>query len=155
MKICVACKISYLKSNFYRGGGRCIPCKKVYDREYRKSKRAELLKAQRARRSSSDGYIDRFMERVHLRTPDTDITRLFFEGKMDTCAFTGMKFSYTNTYDCYHNPVAPSIDRINSKVGYYTWNTQVILSCLNRMKNDLPQKDFEHLWTSLMKGEKG
>jgi len=154
MKTCVSCGLEYPKSNFYKGAGRCKPCKQEYDREYRKNNRTELRKIQRARRVTPDGYIDRFMERVKLRTPDTDITRGFFCGKMEVCSFTGMKFSYNNVYDSYHNPVAPSIDRIDSKVGYYTWNTQVILSCVNRMKNDLPQKDFESLWQALMYQER-
>ena len=72
---------------------------------------------------------------------------------METCAFTGMKFSYTNLYDCYHNPVAPSIDRIDSRFGYYTWNTQVTLACINRMKNDMPQKDFDKLWEALREND--
>ena len=150
MKTCVSCGVEYPKSNFYKGAGRCIPCKKDYDKEYRASHRKEAVDYQRSRRSSPDGYIDRFIERVKLRTPDTDIDRGFFEGKMTSCAFTGMSFSYSNEHDCYHNPTAPSIDRIDSKEGYYTWNTQVVLSCVNRMKNDMPQEDFEKLWAALM-----
>ena len=150
MKTCTNCKKRFPKDNFYKGAGRCRPCKKEYDREYRSSKRSELLVIQRARRASPEGYTDRFIERIHLRTPDSDITRAFFKGKMAKCNFTGMAFSYTNEYDCYHNPTAPSIDRIDSREGYYTWNTQVVLSCINRMKNDMPQDDFEELWTALV-----
>ena len=150
MKICTNCGVEFPKSNFYKGAGKCIPCKKEYDRGYRSSRRKEGLEYQRARRASPDGYVDRFIERINIKTPDTDIDRNFFEGKMSTCAFTGMPFSYSNKHDCYHNPTAPSIDRINSQEGYHTWNTQVILSCINRMKNDTPQEDFEKLWAALM-----
>lgn len=153
MKTCVSCGIEYPRSNFYKGAGRCIQCKKEYDKEYNSSHRKELLEYQRSRRSSPAGYVDRFMERIKLRTPDTDIDRDFFEDKMAACAFTGMSFSYSNEHDCYHNPTAPSIDRVNSKEGYYTWNTQVILSCVNRMKNDMPQEDFEKLWQALVGGK--
>ena len=151
MKTCVACKIEFPKSEFYRGAGRCKSCKKEYDRQYRKLHRDENLGAQRARRASSTGYVDRFIERINMRTPDTDIERVFFDDKMERCSFTGMPFSFSNKYESYHNPTAPSIDRIDSRYGYYTWNTQVVLSCINRMKNDLPQKDFEELWDALTK----
>lgn len=101
------------------------------------------------RRSGPSGYVDRFMERSKLHTPDTDLTREFFEGKMYNCSFTGYRFSYSKEGDYYSNPTAPSIDRIDSKAGYYTWNVQVVLTCINRMKNDLPQDQFEQLWKAL------
>jgi hypothetical protein len=150
MKICQKCKIEYPESNFYANSGSCKPCKKDYDKCYKQSHRKGMLEYRRARRDSLVGYIDRFVERAHLYTPDTDITRLFFQDKMDRCAFTGVQFTYKNNYNTYHNPTAPSIDRVDSKQGYYTWNTQVILSCINRMKNDLPQEDFQKLWVALV-----
>lgn len=107
------------------------------------------LAYQRQRRNSPAGYVDRFIERARRRTPDSDLTREFFEDKMESCAFTGMPFTYEDTVARYHNPTCPSIDRIDSKEGYYTWNTQVILGCLNRMKSDMSQEDFEKLWKEL------
>ena len=101
------------------------------------------------RGNSAGGYIDKFMYRASLETRDTDLTRDFFTDKMDTCAFSGKKFVFKNEYDAYHNPKAPSIDRINSKRGYYKDNVQVIWSCLNRMKSDLPQEDFNSMWREL------
>lgn len=153
MKTCVACNVTQPRSNFYRGLGRCKACKKEYDRDYRKANRGKQLQMQRDRRSSPEGYVDRFMERIKLRTPDTDIDRSFFADKMSSCPFTGMTFSYVNSYNCYHNPTAPSVDRIDSNKGYYKENTQVILSCINRMKNDLPEEDFKKLWAALMNVE--
>jgi hypothetical protein len=150
MKTCPKCKIEYPESNFYTSFASCIPCKKEYDKNYRKSHKEKLLNYRRSRRDSPDGYVDRFVERAHQFTSDTDISRAFFQGKMDRCAFTGKQFTYSNNYDSYHDPTAPSIDRIDSKEGYYTWNTQVILSCINRMKNDLPQEDFQKLWVALV-----
>jgi len=154
MRVCPNCKESLSEDHFYKGNGRCKVCKKAYDKEYRKKNRVKQAQSQKDRRASADGYVDRFIERSRIRTPDTDLTRDFFTDKMDVCAFTGVAFTYVNEYNCYHNPIAPSIDRIDSKEGYYSWNTQVILSCLNRMKNDMPQEDFNNLWAALMEGEK-
>jgi len=107
------------------------------------------LSYQRERRHTPEGYVDRFLERARIRTEDTDLTRDFFNDKMKTCAFSGKGFVFKNHYDCYHNPKAPSIDRIDSKIGYYKDNVQVIWSCLNRMKNDLPPEDFDAIWKEL------
>jgi hypothetical protein len=79
MKVCVTCKIEHPESNFYMGSSSCILCKKKYDKHYRESHREKLLDYQRARRDSPDGYVDRFIERAHQFTPDTDISRIFFK----------------------------------------------------------------------------
>lgn len=110
------------------------------------------LTYQQSRRKSLEGYVDRFMERIKLKTPDSDITREFLEELLScgVCCITGTNFKYENEYDCYHNPLAPSIDRIDSKKGYYKDNVQIMLSCLNKFKNDLPNEDFINLWKALV-----
>jgi len=116
---------------------------------YRKATKEKRQKYSRDRRNKPEGYVDRFLERAKIRTPDTDLDREFFTDKMDKCNITGRKFKYTNPYDCYHNPFAPSIDRIDSRKGYYKSNVQVILGCVNRMKNDMPNEEFLKLWEAL------
>lgn len=114
------------------------------------------LSYQRERRNTPDGYVDRFMERIRLKTPDSDITRDFLTGLISTekCCITGVGFSYTNKYNSYHDPLAPSIDRIDSERGYYLDNVQILLSCINKFKNDLPNEDFLKLWKALTSKEK-
>ena len=70
---------------------------------------------------------------------------------MTVCAVTGRAFEFTNPFECFHNPLAPSIDQINPSEGYYKNNVQVILSCINRFKNDMPNEDFIKLWEALTK----
>jgi len=84
------------------------------------------------------------MERAKLRTPDTNLTQDYIVSLINigTCNITGIPFKYKNEFDSYHNPYAPSIDRIDSSKGYYKENVQIILAALNRMKNDLPNDDF-------------
>ena len=97
-----------------------------------------------------DGYADRFMERINLKTPDSDISREYLLSIFGThCPISGRIFEYEKSYNAYHNALAPSIDRIDSKVGYYRDNIQIILSCLNRMKNDMPNDEFLELWKAL------
>ena len=114
------------------------------------------LDYQRDRRSSPEGYVDRMLERARSRTPDSDLTRellltMIADG---TCCVTGTQFEYENRFNCYHNPLAPSIDRIDSQRGYYADNVQIMLSCLNKFKNDLPNSDFLALWKALTGGNK-
>lgn len=106
---------------------------------------------QRLRRNSPAGYVDRIVERVNKYTPDTDITRQFIKDLLlsEKCSVTGLEFEYSNRFNSYHNPLAPSIDRLDSTKGYYVDNVQLVLSCINRFKGDLPHEDFVALWKAL------
>lgn len=116
---------------------------------WKKANPEHIGEYRRTRRNSVSGYIDRFLERAKISTTDTDLDREFFEGRMDVCAVTGYEFSYYNLYGAVQDPTCPSIDRIDSKRGYYKDNVQVILCCLNRFKGDLPNDDFLKLWEAL------
>jgi hypothetical protein len=125
--------------------------KKAYDKMYRKSTKDARDAYRQERRATRSGYIDRFLERAKVKTPDTDLDRGYLENIMgDGCAISGMPFQYVNPEDCYHNAFAPSIDRIDSTRGYYRNNVQIILACVNRMKNDMPNDAFLKLWKALV-----
>jgi hypothetical protein len=124
--------------------------RRAYDKAQRILKRDDITKYRQTRRKTKDGYADRFMERIKLRTPDTDIDRDYLMSIFgDHCVISGRGFEYEKIYNAYHNALAPSIDRIDSKVGYYKGNVQMVLSCINRMKNDMPNEEFLNLWKAL------
>lgn len=107
------------------------------------------------RRETIHGYVDRWMERVKYHTPDTDITREFLYSKTsdNKCEITGIEFDFSwKPEGCFHKPKAPSIDRIDSTKGYYTSNVQIILSWVNRAKNDTPDQVFKLLLKEALKG---
>lgn len=121
-----------------------------YNRNYRALNKNKIATNLQVRRKTKAGYADRFMERLKLRTPDTDIDRGYLMSVFnDNCAITNRPFEYEKTYNSYHNALAPSIDRIDSKIGYYKGNIQIVLSCINRMKNDMPNPEFLELWKVL------
>lgn len=123
---------------------------KLREKIARAKKKETTLAYNRARRKTYTGYIDRFLERSKIRTPDTDIDREFLvQLCKETCAVSGVQFQYENPYECFHNPLAPSIDRIDSTVGYYKANIQIILACINRMKGEMPNEEFMKLWKAL------
>lgn len=114
---------------------------------YKRSHVTEQRAYQKARRASCEGYVDRFIERIALRTPDTDIDRAFLLELMASgkCQVTGAPFVYEHDRMTYHNPRAPSIDRIDSGRGYYRDNVQIVLSWLNRAKGEFSMEEFRTL----------
>jgi hypothetical protein len=52
------------------------------------------------------------------------------------CSLTGIQFDINNP---------PSLDRINSKIGYILSNIQLILIQVNRMKSDFNESDFVNM----------
>lgn len=55
------------------------------------------------------------------------------ETQENKCALTGISFNNDNP---------PSLDRIDSSIGYILGNIQLILIKVNRMKSDFTQKEF-------------
>lgn len=124
--------------------------KRKYDKEYRHENQSKLHAYRQERRHTKSGYVDRFIERAKKHTKDTDLTReTVLDVFGDTCSITNKPFEYVNRFNSYHNPLAPSIDRIDSTKGYYKGNIQIVLSCINRMKNDSPNEEFLELWKAL------
>lgn len=58
------------------------------------------------------------------------------------CEATGIKFRYEKSENGGITPFSPSIDRINSKEGYVTGNTQVVCSIYNIGKSHHDELDF-------------
>lgn len=109
------------------------------------------------RRNTLNGYIDKILWRLRKTNPNTDIDRKFLKDLIlkndERCIITGVKFDYSNQFNSYHNPLAPSLDRIDSTKSYYKDNVQFMLVSVNRMKGDLPDEDFKQLLKVLFKWE--
>lgn len=123
-------------------------------REKRKDKRLEYG---RKRASSRAGYIDRIFERVKLRTPDTDIDRAFLESTLtNKCSLTNVPYVFDRSRGtAFMNPYAPSLDRVDSSVGYMKNNVQWVLSAVNFAKNEMNIDMFELVWRDIMNTESG
>ena len=57
------------------------------------------------------------------------------------CSLTGIKFDL-NAVDGRLNPMGPSIDRIDSTMGYLKSNCRVILFCLNAFKSTMSDDEM-------------
>lgn len=104
-------------------------------------------------RHTPRGYASRFIERAKLETPDTDLTHEWIVNRLSSgvCELSGVNFDWINKTEYYHNPNAPSIDRIDSSKGYYKDNVQFILSWLNRAKGEFSMDTFLTLINSTWK----
>ena len=100
--------------------------------------------------TSFEGYTVLLSDSAKRRTKDSDITPEYLQELPRVCALTGKSFEYENRFiGTFSNPLAPSIDRINPKVGYYKGNVQLVLNCINKMRNDMSVEDFKSLWKEL------
>ena len=53
------------------------------------------------------------------------------------CEVTGVSFCYENNFGTSKNPLSPSIDRIDSNIGYSKENTRLVIWQYNLMKGEL------------------
>lgn len=111
--------------------------------------RAYARNLYRGKCTTFEGYCEHFLARCKRFTKDTDVDLEFLLALPQQCAVTGRSFEYDNKYGTFSNPLAPSLDQINPSEGYYKRNIQVVLNCINKMKNDMPDEAFRKLWKEL------
>lgn len=58
---------------------------------------------------------------------------------------TGIPFDFTPTKDYRNNPWAPSLDRIDSSIGYTWWNTKVVVWMYNAAKGEAHDAHLQRL----------
>ena len=110
----------------------------------------KLYEYQKARRKTMAGYLDRFMERIKVATPDTDIDRDYLASIFkEECSLTNVPFKFNNSLSSFQNPYAPSIDRIDSQKGYFKNNVQIVLVAINLAKNENTMEEFINVWRDI------
>lgn len=88
--------------------------------------------------------INNAKDRAKRRNIEFNITAQWVENKLilGFCELTGLAFDLSISKNTKDNPFAPSLDRIDSSMGYTENNTRVILWSVNRA---LGQEGFEIL----------
>jgi hypothetical protein len=65
------------------------------------------------------------------------------------CPMTGIKFDFTDSHQIAsgrsRNPYSPSLDRIDSRVGYTDENSRIVSTQYNIMKNELSDEEVFYL----------
>lgn len=114
-----------------------------------KPKRALYRKA---RHKTVAGYIDGFLYRIKIATPDTDIDREFLKRICgEVCAISKVPFKFDRQGGTsFTNPYAPSVDRIDSSRGYYKDNVHCVLVAINFAKNQMSMESFLSVWADVI-----
>jgi hypothetical protein len=135
----------------YYSTNRGTEVKRTYDKIYKAVNKEKLKEFQQTWRHSARGYASRFIERAKVVTPDTDLTINFLRDKVNkgNCELSGIPFQFVNSYEYFHNPYAPSIDRIDSSIGYYKKNVRIVLYWLNRAKGEFSDEIFKYLFSEV------
>ena len=109
--------------------------------------RAKSMLKTSKRRSSKFSNV---LEEEHV-----DLEFIMSKLKLGKCEVTGIPFEYENLYPYSTNPLAPSIDRIDSKVGYTKSNCRIVIWQYNLMKGELTDDEVISIFYDFFKNLKG
>lgn len=150
--------------HFYRYGEKrerrqrsiCKPCHYRQTSESRRLRLAEVNALARARRRGSPRAVAYSIwkgakDRARKRNIEFSITREWVESRLALaiCAATAVPFDLTET-TTRQNPRAPSLDRINPKLGYIADNCRIVTWIFNRAKGDNTDEDVRKMAEALL-----
>jgi hypothetical protein len=121
-----------------------VHCKKCYKREWSKTHKYKLNKAQgKARRRKGNVIINRILQRARRRSKLSNLE--FNLEKSDIfvpefCPILGIKLGISEGHS---RDASPSLDRINNNLGYIKSNVRVISTKANKMKGDATLEEIE------------
>lgn len=140
MRTCKVCCVTKTVDSFYPCGKNkegvlryaltCISCTKVKSKVYYELKYSSTLaKAKDLLKNS---------KQKNKEGREFDIDLDFLVEKLDkgVCEVTGIAFSYERKRSGSTNKFAPSVDRLDSNLGYTKDNVRVVIWWYNLMKND-------------------
>ncbi len=100
-----------------------------------------------------DGY-DKFIEKLYRRMKERTLNRghqgmisldqlsALFATTNGRCQLTGIKFTTDNPMKCRVRPFSPTVDRIDSSLGYIDGNCRVVCNAVNIAINDFGEEIF-------------
>lgn len=110
----------------------------------RKTRSANFYKSMRGRAKTLFKGIERRSSK-HPEDVDFDYTFILEKLEKGVCEVTGLPFDFDRVDDKFHNPYAPSVDRIDSSVGYTKDNTRVVIWQYNLMKGEISDEELLEL----------
>ena len=125
----------------------CKPCRSAISYNSRKKRTEEYnikLKEKNEIDMNSRGYLiwKRAKDRAHKNNLDFNITRSHVVSWLNigVCQATGLKLNLIFGKEKL-NPLGPSLDRINPKLGYVVGNVRMVSWIFNRAKGDGSDED--------------
>lgn len=170
--------VGKLKDNSLRFHHSCKLCVLEYNRTLYKSnpKYQEKRKIQNQNRSNESLIKDKerassFYKSIHGRVLtllksanrradnfqqpcDLDYDFIYTKLKKGICEVTGITFDLNKPKITVKNPYAPSIDRIDSSIGYTKHNTRLVIWQYNAMKGEISDNDLLNLCKIILERNK-
>lgn len=78
---------------------------------------------------------------IAFKMSPTDFRDVYWDSD-GVCAVTGVPFSFEKYPNAFRRPYVPSVDRIDSKVGYTRKNSRLVLACVNIAMNEWGEDVF-------------
>lgn len=118
---------------------------KVYSEENKEVSKQYLKDYYKSKKGRAKSMMKTAKRRSSKFSEETDLTEdyiLDILENQDYCSVTGLKFDYEqqSKYKC--NPMAPSIDRIDSTKGYRKDNVRMVIWQYNLMKGEMSDDDL-------------
>ena len=160
--MCTQCKVELIPK-----GSWCKECTKIYGKNYRQNNKNKLAKLNHDWRqnnkehykehqydyySTIKGRIQNLLKGARKRAKlksmqyDLDIIWLtkMFEIQNNKCLLTGLDFNIpTIRNGSKAHPLAPSLDRIDSSIGYTRANTRLVCVAINYGMNEFGEDMFK------------
>ena len=104
-----------------------------------------------------DNGNDKFLEKLYRRVKERTLNRGYqgmtpiekleelFSKTNGRCQLTGIKFTTDNPMKCRVRPFSPTVDRIDSSLGYIDGNCRVVCNAVNIAINDFGEDIFSKL----------
>ena len=86
---------------------------------------------------------------------DIDLDFILTKLKEGKCEVTGIPFEFENNFGTMKNPLAPSIDRIDSQIGYLKENTRLVIWQYNLMKGELTDDQILDIFAPYFESKRG
>lgn len=156
MKLCKKCNTEKPLAEFYdcksnRDGksGSCSEC--VKRKESSRRSEPSFIEAERKRGARRYGDVrGRAQHLLHRARSSKDGCTLTVEDVIrgiehGACPVTGIPFDLRKASRHSRNPFAPSLDRVNPKLGYTPENTRVVIWQYNAMKGELSDSEVAYI----------
>lgn len=166
-KMCKSCKKIYMKNRYASDKEEILRRKKIsiikhpetikkYTDAYYLANKEELNKMGRDNRLNPIKYLSRLIteskNRAKKKSLDFDLDKDFvlqlYEEQNKKCSISGILFDFQSDLEFRIRPWAPSIDRINSKLGYTKNNVRLVCIAVNLAVNQFGDSIFDKMCIS-------
>lgn len=163
-KMCKSCKKEYMKNRYNFNKNKITERKKIsiakhpetaklYSDKYYKENKKILNKKAQDNRLDPIKYLSRLVTESKVRAQkkllafDLDKNFIFqlYEKQRNKCAITGLNFDLQKDSNFRIRPWAPSVDRINSKLGYTKNNIRLVCVAVNLAINQFGDLTFDKM----------